>query len=462
MKDAIAIFEKNQKRMIQDLQTLIACKSVEDEPVDGYPFGLEVGKAFETMLAIGERDGFQCKNVDNYGGHIEWKGQGSGLMGMVAHLDVVPPGEGWTRNPYGGEIRGDRLFGRGAIDNKGPLIAAYYAMVALKESGFRPKKSIRLILGLDEETQWKGMDYYLKKEPMPDLGFSPDADFPVIHGEKGILIFDVVKKLQNQGKKGLQLKRLEGGHAANMVPDRAMAILSEDPTPAVLKYQKKQENSLEVKREKEDWKIVAKGVSAHGAQPEKGINAVSVLFDFLGELNFANEEINRWIAFYNQAIGFDLEGQRFGCALEDKASGKLVFNVGMSRISESEARHTINIRYPVTLKKEEVYEGIKRILSQEGVFLEEGHHLEPLYVPTENPLVKTLMEVYEKFTGDKKSTPLIIGGGTYARCMKNTVAYGAVFPGDPQVEHQPDEYVSIPRLMQAGKIFTEAVYRLTR
>ncbi len=462
MKDYIAVFEKNKDRMIEDLQALIRCPSMEGPPTAHQPFGPGVDQAFETMLKIGQRDGFDTKNVDHYGGHIQWKGQGKGLMGIVAHLDVVPPGTGWSQDPYGGQIQGDRIFGRGAIDNKGPLIAAYYAMVALKEAGYRPQKDIRLILGLDEETNWKGMAYYLEKEKMPDFGFSPDADFPVIHGEKGILIFDMVKKIPDQGDRGLVLRFLEGGHAANMVPDQAHAWVNEDPTQALSAYLGKYRNALSVSREKDSWKISAKGISAHGAQPEKGLNAISILFDFLGTLTFDSGEINDWIKGYNQTIGFDLDGRRLGCGLEDEPSGKLILNVGKSRISSGQARHTVNIRYPVTLNEEQVYQGIKKVLLGQDIELEPGHHLKPLYVPREDPLVETLMAVYGQFTQDRQSEPLVIGGGTYARCMKNTVAYGAVFPGDPQVEHQPDEYVSVSRLVKAGKIFTEAIYRLTK
>lgn len=179
--------------MVKDIQGLIQIKSVEAPAEGNMPFGKGVQDALEYTLNLGEKMGFAVKNVDNYAGHIEF-GEGDEIIGVLAHLDVVPEGSNWDYDPYGAEIADGKIFGRGTIDNKGPAVSALYAMKALKDEGIPVNKRVRLILGTNEETGWEGINYYMKNEETPHMGFTPDADFPAIHGEMGILIFDLVKK----------------------------------------------------------------------------------------------------------------------------------------------------------------------------------------------------------------------------------------------------------------------------
>jgi len=218
------------------LRELVSFKSVQAEPSDGIPFGEEIDKAYRYMLLKAESDGFDTFDVDGYGGHIEWTGavtdergeiiaSGSETLGIPVHLDVVPAGDDWTYDPWGGEIADGRLYGRGTLDNKGSAVAVYYAAKALKDSGYVPSKNIRIILGLDEESGWTGMDKYFEKVSPPDFGFAPDANFPVINGEKGLLIFELAKKLEPGREYGLFLRSVKGGNAPNMVPYYCRAIL---------------------------------------------------------------------------------------------------------------------------------------------------------------------------------------------------------------------------------------------
>ncbi|MBQ8563770.1 MAG: Sapep family Mn(2+)-dependent dipeptidase, partial [Firmicutes bacterium] len=221
------LIDSYKEDMVQTLTELASINSVQTVPVtlaDGtyLPFGEGVHRAYEYMLARAEKDGFAAVNVDNYGGHLEFGGE-NGTMGILAHLDVVPEGDGWSSDPFIPEIRNGRMYGRGTADDKGPMLAVYFAMKALKESGFQPSKKVRLILGLDEETAWEGMKYYLSKVDAPDFGFTPDADFPVIHGEKGNLVFLLEKSFDCSTdspakSSGLPVTRLSGGSAPNIVP----------------------------------------------------------------------------------------------------------------------------------------------------------------------------------------------------------------------------------------------------
>lgn len=460
--------EENKAEMISSLSKLISIPSVVSDAKGSMPFGEDVHKAYLFMMQKAEEEGFDLFNADNYGGHIDFTGMEDGIVGVVGHLDVVPEGSGWDFEPYGGEVIDGKICGRGTTDDKGPVIACFYAMKALKECGYEPKRTIRLILGLDEETNWHGMRNYLDRVgDKPDLGFTPDGDFPAIHGEKGILIFDIVKKFNHGAVKGLELSSIKGGTAANSVADFARAVLHESTGAGydhvkeqVAAFRSEKGCKINCKGIGKSFEITVQGVSAHGAKPEQGKNAITMLMDFLGRLNFASEDTNDFISFYNDRIGDRLHGEEMGCAFEDEPSGKLVFNVGMIDLDKKTGKLTINVRYPVTMDDEQVYSGIMTVLDKYDLGIVKGKHEAPIYVAEDEPLVKTLMDIYRKHTGDIESKPLVIGGGTYARAVENTIAFGARFPEDPDVMHQKNEYISVDNMMKITQIYAEAIYKL--
>ncbi|MDR1136008.1 MAG: dipeptidase PepV [Clostridiales Family XIII bacterium] len=463
--------------MVQALRDLLAIKSVVGEAEGDQPFGKGVGAAFEHMLNMANADGFDIENTDNYGGHIEFgglildetgevAGTSDEVLGILGHLDVVPEGAGWSCDPFEGKLEDGKIFGRGAIDDKGPVIACYYAMKALKSIGYVPEKKVRLILGLDEETEWKGMEYYLSRVKAPDIGFSPDAEFPAIHGEKGILVFELAKKIEKSTAKGLALRSISGGAAANMVADHARAVVRGDSYTALksklAEYREETGYRLRAKGIGKSLEITAEGISAHGSTPEKGLNAISILMEFLGRVGFANESVEEFLRFYNEHIGFELNGCSLGCGLSDELSGALVLNVGKARCDDKAMIVSINVRYPVTLTKEQVYEAMLPVIDENDIGLIKTTCKPPLFIPEDSHIVKTLMDVYRKHTGDAESKPLIIGGGTYARAAKNLVAFGPGFPGEEEPIHQKDEFISVEKLMKITKIYAEAIYLLSK
>ncbi|MBN7774293.1 dipeptidase PepV [Clostridium aminobutyricum] len=481
--------DEYEEEMIQMLQELVAIKSVEDKPLPNAPFGKGVAEAFAYMLKKAEEDGFETENIDHYGGHIEFGGYltdeagdiiatSDEIMGIIGHLDVVPEGTDWMFDPYSGQVVDGKIYGRGTFDDKGPIVAAYYAMKALKESGIIPAKKVRLILGLDEETNWKGMDYYLSKVKPPTFGFTPDAEYPAIHGEKGILVFDLAKKLGKTINKGLELRSLKGGNAANMVADNARAVLRADKMEV---YEKVKELAAQYRNENcsaegqraygarlnckgigKSLEVTVQGISSHGARPEEGLNAITVLMDFLSRLDIINDDVNEFVEFYNNHIGFELDGASMGCGLSDEPSGKLVFNVGKIDLDHEAVRLTINIRYPVTFKEEAVYESMMPVINKYNMGVIKGKGQDPIYIPADDPMIQTLMAVYKEHTGDFESKPIVIGGGTYARAAKNIIAFGSVFPGEPSLAHQKNEYIEIEKLVLNAKIFADAIFRLTK
>jgi len=471
--DYLKQIEENKDLQIKTLQDLVSIRSVVSSPAaarggEVYPFGQGVQDAFAYFLAKAEEFGFETKNVDNYGGHVDF-GSGTETVAVLGHLDVVPEGDGWTDDPYSGTVTDGYIWGRGTLDDKGPMVAALFAMKALKDAGYEPAKKVRMILGLDEETKWEGMEYYFSKEPMPDYGFTPDAEFPAINGEMGMLVFAIAKKFPKHQGKGLSLRSLSGGSAVNMVADKARAVVNSDNAEIysqikelAAEYRRETGFGIRIKGVGKSLEICTEGRAAHGAAPEAGLNAISIMMEFLGKLNFASDEINVFLDFYNKYIGFDVNGKALGCGFEDEPSGKLRCNVGIVQYDKEAVELVLNVRYPVTFTEEQVYDGILPVLNQYDMGLIKLNCKPPIYMDAESPMIRTLMEVYQKHTGDFESSPVVMGGGTYAKAAKNIIAFGGLFPGDADLMHQADERISVDRFMTMTKIYADAIYKLTQ
>lgn len=464
--------EQQKGPAVRTLKELIRIKSDAGDPVTSasgefFPFGQGVQDAFAYMLSKAEEYGFRTEDIDHYGGHIDF-GEGEETLGVVGHLDVVPALGEWDFDPYGGEEKDGFITGRGTTDDKGPVVAAFYAMKALKDAGYEPKRRIRLILGLDEETNWKGMDYYLERVKAPDFGITPDGDFPVINGEKGLCDLEIAKKLSKSPAKGLQLSRLSGGTARNIVPDAARAVVKSDFKETydhirneLAEYREETGYRLKAKGVGQALEITAEGKACHGASPQDGLNAISVLFGFLGRLNFASDDINEFIEFYNHHIGFQCSGEGMNIGFEDEASGKLTMNNGIVTYDQESIAIELNVRYPVTVDVEQLYQAIMPILDRYNLGLVKNGNQNPLYFPPDSPLITTLMDIYRTKTGDTEHGPMVIGGGTYAKACPNMVAFGGLFPGDPDIMHQRNEKIAADRFFQMIDIYTETLYRLS-
>lgn len=472
--DYLELLESYRDEMLETLKDLVSYSSVVSNAVrteDGeiLPFGRNIHDAFLYALDKGEKMGFGTFNADNYGGHIELAAEeeNAEVFGITGHLDVVPVESGWQSDAFTMIEKDGFLYGRGVSDDKGPVVAALYAMKAIKESGAKLNKNVRLILGLDEETGKSGMKDYLEQAGQPDMGFTPDGEFPLVNGEMGILIFDLAQKLTRlSNKDGLRLTKLEAGIVPNAVPATAKAVLAADEKIYELVKGKLEQYKLETgynlsaKKQGKSLVVEAFGETAHGAHPELGLNAISIIMGFLGRLQFLNEEVNEFVDFYNEYIGFNLHGEGIGCELEDTKSGKLIFNVGMISVNEDIASIKINVRYPVTFSSDEVYAGIEEKLEGSRIGLVKGMDDKPIYLEIDDPLVEKLLDAYRSETGDNESKPLVMAGGTYAKDVNKTLAFGAMFPGEEDTMHQNDEKKDIELLMKAAKIYARAIYTI--
>lgn len=447
--------------LIAAVQGCIRIKSVKDgeQAGPGAPFGPGVKDALVWTLALGEDLGFTVKNVDGYAGHIE---MGTGeLLGILGHLDVVPEGDGWSVPPYEGAIVDGKIFGRGALDDKGPTLAALFAMKAIKDAGIPLKKRVRLILGTDEESGWEDMDYYFKKEEVPQLGFAPDAEFPLIHAEKGILHLELKKETSGSFP---HIVRIQGGERANVVPDRCDVVLkglSYQDTLQALKdfsFPEGVKGSLESAERDQEVKLLIQGCGAHGSLPQNGKNAVLFALRFLRTLPLSPEE-KKEIAFMLQYPGTGFYGEGFGITLEDEPSGKLSLNLGIMELTSQRLRFVLDIRYPVTFSSSDVIGPIERIAEKDNYKLKILSQQKAHHVPKESDLVQSLLKAYAEVTG-YEAYAFAIGGGTYAKALPQGVAFGPTFPGEPDVVHCPDEYIAIDRLLLTAKVYAQAILNL--
>jgi len=450
--------------IIKSTQEIIKIKSVEGESKPGMPFGEGVNKALENALDVAKDLGFHTVNLDGYVGYAEY-GQGEEYVLALGHLDVVPEGNGWIYPAYGAEIHDGKMYGRGTTDDKGPIMAVLYGLKAIKDAKLPLSKRIRILFGTNEETGSKELDYYLEREKPPVAGFTPDADYPIINGEKGITIFNIVKDFKVKNKSDNFIKYIKGGQAANMVPDYCevgiIATNAASIVSALRIFVKDDDSKLSAVVNKDMVIIKSKGESAHGSLPELGLNAIMQLLAFLGTIDFGTNDISEFIKFANENIGMETHGESFGVCLEDEMSGKMSFNVGTINMDDNSATMTLNLRYPVTNKLEDMMNPFNDKIDGTGIRIEKFQHQEPLYFSPDSPIIKTLQKVYTEQTGNEAKL-VSIGGGTYAKEMPNIVAFGPMFPGEPDTIHKPNEYITIDNLIKNAKIYAHALYELAK
>ncbi|WML45701.1 dipeptidase PepV [Neobacillus sp. PS3-40] len=462
--------EKRKDALIKDVQELLHIKSLLDEEntTDDAPLGKGVKEALDFMLNLGEKDGFTPKNVGNLAGHLEF-GEGKELLGILCHVDVVPEGDGWLSDPFAAEIRDGKIFARGALDDKGPTMAAYYAMKIVKELGLPLKKRVRMIIGTDEESNWRCVNHYFENEEMPTLGFAPDADFPIINAEKGISDFDMVQKqiVQKENNNAqVEVLNFISGKRYNMVPDYAKATIhvKDKQSEIIAQFTEfMKQYGLENGNQIENGELIleVKGVSAHGMEPNNGKNAGLFLAEFLSKLSL-DENASHYFQFVSRYFFGDSRGVKLGVAFADDISGELTINAGkLSFSKESSGKIGMTCRYPVTNKMETTKEKLENLLKTEGFQLENFTDSKPHHVDEKEFLIQTLMKIYEEQTGEKAEL-LAIGGGTYARSLKAGVAFGPLFPGRPDIAHQKDEYMFIEDLLKATAIYAQSIYELAR
>ena len=462
--------DSQKERFVADLARLVNIRSVREDARDGAPFGDGPKKALDEAIAICAEHGFNMTNYDYYAGETDL-GEDPALM-ILAHLDVVDEGEGWTKPPYEMTIEDGNLYGRGTMDDKGPALAALYAMEAVRECGIELKKGVRLVLGCAEETGSEDMEYYFSKRPYLPYCFSPDAAYPLIHLEKG-RFSPYFSKTWEATTAIPRVMKINGGTTANIVPCKASAVIvgmTAAQVEGICEEYKEKTGANFVLNEEFNCEggvcckklvITAEGVAAHASEPYKGINAQTALLELLCALPLADSESARAIHALNKLFPHgDTKGETVGIAMEDEISGALTFNFSVLDLNEDGLTACFDTRVPVCATKENVHDVVEQALSAHGFALRADAHMIPAHhVPKDAPIVKTLLSVYEQYTGEKGEA-LAIGGGTYVHHIEGGVAFGCEMPGVDYRLHGPDEFVDLDTLILSAKMFAEAIVRL--
>ncbi len=434
--------EKYFDKIVQSTVELIRFDSSLKEAEEGYPFGKGAGDCLEYFLSLAREMGFETHNYDNYVGEVIF-GNGKPFA-ILAHLDVVPAGSGWNYPPFGGVVNDDisaggvggkKIWGRGAMDDKTPAVVCLYALKALKDEGIIPNRTFKLIVGCNEEAGWKCIEHYNKVAQMPEEGFTPDADFPVIYAEKGILQITASFPMENP-----PFTALEGGRRVNMVCDEATAFLTRKAAENLVYYQTPIEGAR-LSYDNTTNLLRVFGKAAHGSTPQVGVNAFEALLCFLA--SFDEECAKAYALLFKDSAGLK--------SLEDE-TGALTLSPNVVSYKNGVLKVTADIRFPATLSLEKV----TQTLNTWGVEYEIDNYQAPLYNDKNGSLITTLTKVYNEATGEE-ATPIAIGGGTYARALKCGCAFGPEIKGEEETIHQANEYVTFERIRLMSTVYYRAI-----
>ena len=452
-------FARHREEMVADICRLVRIDSVKGEAGPGMPFGAGPAAALEEAMTMASDMGFAVKNWDGYVGTVDF-GPGERQLDMLAHLDVVPVGNDWTVTaPFVPVEKDGMLYGRGAADDKGPAVAALYAMRAVKDLGIPLKKSVRLILGTDEESGSADIAYYYQRQTEAPMTFSPDADFPVINIEKG----RASGKFTASWAANETLPRLVSFHSgtrANVVPGLAEAIVAGMDTgiigAAAGLVTAETEITFDVEETAGGAKITAHGVSAHGSGPMDGNNALTGLVTLLCRLPLVRDGATERMHALNELFPHgDWRGLAAGVARHDDLSGDTTLACTVLHLEGTELRGEFDGRTAIGANQENTCDVLIAAMAERGMELTCRHRPEH-HVPADAPIVTELLKCYEQYTG-RKGEPLAIGGGTYVHNLKNGVAFGCSMPGVDNRLHGADEFAVVDDLILSAQMFAQAI-----
>lgn len=430
--------------LITSLAQMVHAPSViSSESTPSMPFGKGIDRCLESTLSICEQLGFRTfKDPEGYYGYAE-VGQGEDLIGILCHLDVVPveDPDHWIADPFTLTQQGDKLIARGTADNKGPTVVCIYALKALLNIGFTFQKRIRLIFGTDEESLWRCMAQYKLKEEIPSMGFTPDASFPVIFAEKGLLQF-ILKG------KGEEIS-ISGGGAFNSVP---LEITYTGPNQKDLARELR-ERDFEYTQQQ--GVIIIQGKAAHAQSTEKGINPISRLMICLRAIGVSSPSID----FITDKIHENPYGELLLGKISDEESGILKTNFARVEITPQSSQLFFDFRIPISYPIDQLIDSIQKIALEYGLEFQCYDKVPPLYLPKDHHLIKTLSAIYHEETGNDP-TPLSMGGATYSRVFSNFVTFGMSFPDTQKTSHQTNESISLCDIKKAFIIYARAIAQL--
>lgn len=454
-----AYFKEHEEELWEDIRTLVRIPSLKGAASPGKPFGEGPAQALEAALRLAAQKGFAVKNFHNYVGTVNFNRQETAL-GILAHLDVMPQGTGWTYPPFDVTHAEGKLYGRGTADDKGPAMAALHAMCAVKEIRPQLKSNVRLIFGTDEESGSEDIRHYFAIEPPPPHVFSPDGDFPVINVEKGRFSPTFGQQWAALAR-GPRVVELHGAQRQNVVPQEAAAVLAglarEEVLPALEQAREETGVAFSLQARGELLELKGVGTGAHGARPESGNNALTALLALLARLPLAEggsaQAIRGLHALFPHG---DTRGQAAGLACRDQVSGALTLNFSVLELTEEGFSASFDCRFPVEADQRAMVRTLSGRLAEFGAQVTQEGLVPPHRVPEDSPFVQTLLGIYRDYTGNPPYC-LSIGGGTYVHGIEGGVAYGCAMPGVDNRMHGADEFAVKEHLLLSAKMFAQVI-----
>lgn len=465
------------ERMVSDLQALVGFQT----------FTLEGKTNWDLPEFVRQREWLQKKAAElqlgfkSYDGRVdELVLQGpEPILAVLTHGDVQDvQNQQWSSPPWEGKLVGDRIVGRGTEDDKGPIVATYYAMAALRDTGWPLGMSVRLLSANGEESSWDEIPYYLERAPMPTMTFGVDAAYPVVHAQKGYGVLTLTGKGVEKPKRGTWwIVEMSGGSGMSIIPEKGEAVLetSRYPEGALTDLQRRaavwsaahpparivvqQEPGLR-------FHVIAEGKGGHSSEPSSGHNALSDLAAFLYTL--PDLRMDAWgslAAFVGSTVMTETDGRSLGVATHDEGIGDLTVNLSFLRLKDGAPVAEINLRVPRGISNEEVQ---RRVTERAAEFrqttgalidVESARLSEPHWAPPDGKLVKTLLGVWEEVTGTPGKA-IAIGGGTQARLFEGGVDFGPALAMDHYRGHGPDEYLTVDELHRIAELTVAALWKL--
>ena len=465
--------EEHRDEFVRDMMDFFSIESVSLAGEGKYPFGDGCKKMLDFALERSRELGLRTENHEDYCGSALLDGKEKTELGMFSHLDVVPAGDGWATPPYEPVIKDGWIYARGSSDNKGPAVACLYALRYLKEMGISLKHTVRLYYGCNEEVGMADILYYREHYPIPAFSFAPDASFPVCAAEKGVLEGTYSRDCAGN------LLSFEAGTAENSVPDKAEAVIKADLAAAQAYFAGKPDFAVSVAENfagKQDESgiqnnaqnnvcIEATGKTAHAATPEGSENAAVKLAKTLSDSGLLDEAGKECLRYIWEPFE-DIYGNGFGVAYKEELSGALTVIEGTVHTGDGKLFSTLNIRYPASVNQQNLIHQVNETAGRYGWKREKVKNNSAYSVDLEDEKIKRMVEISSR-VWNRDWKPYAMGGGTYARKLKNAVAYGPGIldqkkPGYPNRGrgHQPDECVCIGNMMKAVEIYTEALMML--
>ena len=448
-------FDAHFDEILSSLKEIMSIESTFQTPIEGKPFGEGSARALKWGANFGRSLGLKVKNFDNYAISMDFK-EGEPTLGILSHLDVVPAGDGWTYPPFDCTIDGGNIYGRGAIDDKGPSVAVLYAVKCIKDLGIPIKDNFRIIMGGNEEGGCEDIEYYEKQETFPPNVFTPDGTFPILNCEKGMVHLNFSGGCSIENADGFKVTSINAGTVINAIPDKAFFSCKGISADNLTSLFSELDTGCRIETEKNgsELKATISGKSAHGSRPELGINSATALLKLLSTLGCEKAAALSSIFPHGEH-----NGKSAGLGFSDEISGDMTCVLTLLDFDGKTISGGIDIRFPIDRTLKEISDIITNALDSVSMKVTDIDGMEPHYVPEDSSFIQSLLEVYEQVKGEKGEC-IAEGGITYVHNTEGGVAFGAEFPDESNNMHGADEHISIETFKYNLNMYANAIIKI--